>query len=382
MSTTVAAGSLTVTSTSESAEAMSAALSGEPEKDKTPRVLVNKGVPVEDEPKDEVSEAASKLGKKGGEAAAKARKAAEKGKEAPETQETPEGDTEPEKEPEAPPVEKDRRGDPRFDPKAKVAEVTLKMAEERKARQAAEDRARAAEAKLWAAEQARTGQPAQTTRDGQERREAPQQGAQASERPKEEDFESYADFVDALTDWKVDQRDQKRQREYEAHQLAARHAAHIDGMVKGWNGTLAKAAAADPEFMDYVAPALAEIGLPSRLLPEGERPDGRNWIADDLISAPDRAPDLLRYLTEHPDEHQRIAALSSPRAITRELAILGRSAAATAGTGAAREVSKAHPPVRPVTGTPHTADSELDENAPVSAFAARWNQRELKNSRR
>jgi len=153
-------------------------------------------------------------------------------------------------------------------------------------------------------------------------------------------------------------------------------------MVNGWNETLAKAAESDPEFSDYVAPVLAEIGLPTRLLPKGERPDGRNWIADDLISAPEHAPAVLRYLKEHPDEHQRIAALRSPREVTRELARLDRVEAATAGTSSTREVSKAHPPVRPVTGTPHTADRDLDENAPLSAFVHSFNRQELKSSRR
>jgi hypothetical protein len=68
----------------------------------------------------------------------------------------------------------------------------------------------------------------------------------------------------------------------------------------------------------------------------------------------------MLYLEEHPDALQRIAALSNPRAVSREMAKLeARLESAAAGTRAKpdkEEVSKAAPPVTPVTGTPYVAE--------------------------
>ena len=69
MSTTVSTGDYTVTSTHESAADMTAALGPDTLDSTEPRVLVDKGVKVEDDEADPISKAASELGKKGGEAA-------------------------------------------------------------------------------------------------------------------------------------------------------------------------------------------------------------------------------------------------------------------------------------------------------------------------
>jgi len=77
------------------------------------------------------------------------------------------------------------------------------------------------------------------------------------------------------------------------------------------------------------------------------------------------------WFSEHKDEYQRIAALQTPREITREVAKIEGMLTAPAGTPVKPSVSKAPPPVRPVTGAPHTAERgwrpgmTLDEYAPI-----------------
>ena len=386
MSTTVASAGFEVTSTHESADEMVSALT--PKEDSPdPRVLVDKGVPVEKE-KTGLSKAASDLGKEGGKAAAKARQAEKKygGKtvaemkaaheaaksklaaEARGSDDAPEPEDEPEPEEAEDRDEHPKLGKPRNDPNARVAQAIRRAKEAETEAANARREAADARARLEAAERARTAPAAQ------DQRQTPQEAARASEKPKEEDFPTYAEFVDALTDWKVDQRAQKDQREYRAHQVAAREAQHVDGLIKGWNGTLEKAAKDDPGFMDAITPALEAIGLPSRLLPSGHEPNALSWIADDLFSAQERAPALLLYLSEQPDEIQRLAALSSPRAITRELAkIENRLDAATTGTSSEREVSKANPPVTPVTGSPAVADGpRFREGMTLDDYGRGW----------
>jgi len=85
-----------------------------------------------------------------------------------------------------------------------------------------------------------------------------------------------------------------------------------------------------------------------------------NWIANELVFSPEHAPALMLHFTEHPEELQRIAALSTPRAVSREMAKLeARLEAATAGDSARRDddVSRAAPPVRPVTGKPYVSEA-------------------------
>ena len=73
---------------------------------------------------------------------------------------------------------------------------------------------------------------------------------------------------------------------------------------------------------------------------------------------------MLIYLSEHPDQFQRIASLKTPRDVSREMAkIEARLEAATASTSSRPSVSKAKPPVRLVTGSPATATVEPSDES-------------------
>jgi hypothetical protein len=96
-------------------------------------------------------------------------------------------------------------------------------------------------------------------------------------------------------------------------------------------------------------------------LEKGQAPTAPNWLADEFILSPEQAPALMLHLTEHPEEFQRLVALPTRREVTREVTRLAaRLEAATAGASPEpeKQVSKAAPPVRPVTGAPYIADAE------------------------
>ncbi len=307
----------------------------------------------EGEPPD-LSKAASELGKKGGAAAAKARAKADKAKE-PETGEAAEAkasDQDAAEEPEQPaePEKDAKKGNPRHDPQARVAQATREAAEAR--REAAEARREAAEARARLERLERDRQaretPAAAPQTAQDARTAPD----ADEEPREEDYESYKDFVKATATWQYRQEAREAQKQFYAHQAAAAAADKLDKTIGGFKDAVSKAG---PDFAASLSPEVSGL-QPSFTLERGERPGPSNWIADEFLSAPERAPALMLYLSEHPQDFQRIAALSSPRAITRELAKLEVGLeAATAGTSAKPESSKANPPVRPVTGAPSVA---------------------------
>lgn len=367
---------MTVTSTSESAAQISSALSAKESDSSEPRVLVDQGEVVEEEPEKEgISRAASEMGKKGGEAAAKARKAAEKAKAAGKVEEAEDA---PEDESESTKTEtteqKDHRGNPRHDPKARVAEATREAAEARK--EAAEARREAADARarLEAAERAKAPQAAH---DGQPTR-GPEQAPERPAKPKSNDYEVYEDYLDARDKWNRDDWTRESTERAQAHHAAAQHVERVTTTFNALKGAYHAATKDEPDFMERVSPEVMGL-VPSVMLEAGQRPTASNWIADQFLRKPGQAPILSLYLSENPAEHQRIAALSSPSEITWELAkIHARLDAATAGPSSERSVSQAKPPVKPVTGSPHTADQELSDDAPLSAYVKRFGQREQK----
>ena len=369
MSSTVSVGGFEVTSSHEGAAAMVESLKPSEADSDAPKILRDGGQDVE-EP-DPISKAASELGKKGGEAAAKARKEALKAKpikdapakegdegkdRAAATEPANESETEPANEPTE--AESTKKGNPRHDPQARVAEATRQAAEAK--REAAELRAR-----LDRIERERTAPPEQ-------RPPAPQ--AQApTEKPQAQDYESYEEYLDARDAW----RDQESQRRQHAHQQASKRQQEVTGAIDGFKAALSRAGAADPEFGSKIAPEVWALE-PSIAVPPGQPKTAQHWIADDFLSAPERAPALMLHLSEHPAELQRIAALSSPRAVTRELAKIevtleARTDAATAGTSPEREVSKANPPVTPVTGSPSVASGpRYREGMSLDEYASSW----------
>jgi len=375
-----------VTSNHESAEEISAALKPEKEESPEPRVLVDKGKPVE-EP-DEVSEAAAKLGKKGGEAAAAARKAKpipDKPKEEAKPVEEPEpekaargtdareGDEdEEEDDTDLPLTENARKRIEKATKKEAAAKRELREAQIRHERELSETRSR-----LEMLERSRTEpQP----------KEQPRAAQPTRTKPEAADFESYDGYVDALTDWKIEQREAKAaERNYER--------AVVTGVTQ-----------AEHQFATHVKEAFQGVDLKERLSPDvlymvpsyRLTPDQRwgpdNVIADEFLRAGKLGPRLMEYLSDNPTELQRLRKLRSSEDVQIEMRVIARTIGpagdatpgnppAAQGSGSKPELSKAKPLVPPVTGSPHTAD-ELDDTAPLSAFVKRFGQRELAKLKR
>lgn len=305
---------------------------------------------AQDEPAD-LSKAASELGKAGGKAAAEKRqKAKEEALEA-EKKAAPKQEAEPEEEPEpaAAQTDDEKTGKPRHDPKARMLEATRKEAEAKREAKAERERREALEREIEALRRERAPQPEKETAQAAPTDDDPE--------PQEGDFESYPEFVKAAARWAA--RDERRQLEAKNAQQseADRKRNEIKGSLEALTKAVADARTDDPEFVKKVSKDVAAVDPTFVCVATGVRPDGRAWIADEFLSAPENAPTLMLYLSEHPDEFQRISALSSPRAVTRALAMIVAkqgTEAATADTSSKPEVSKAPPPVRSVTGAPST----------------------------
>jgi hypothetical protein len=254
---------------------------------------------------------------------------------------------------------------PDRDPIARMKEATRKEAEAKQQAREAKERAERAEAELA---RARAEKPA-------DRPVAKPEG-----KPEPAQFQSYEEYLDAR-----DEYNRKQWAEASAqYQAKQTHEAWLRDTAGKFKGSIDKAVKDDPDFFSKVAEEVKEL-RPSYLVPPNEAQDGHNWVADELTLNHESAPALMLHFTEHPDELQQLAALSSPRAVTRAMGkLVAQLEAATAGNSSKPEVSKAKPPVRPVTGSPHVADEELSDSMSDTEWIRKANakDRSLRRSRR
>ena len=219
-----------------------------------------------------------------------------------------------------------------------MLEATRQAAEAKRDRDAAIARASALEERLAAIEEKVAPPKAETRANG-------------DTRPKVDDFDDYESYLDARDEFnraelRRELQEEQRQRS-QADDTDRALMAQIDKFRQSTQDHLER-------FSEDVLSLKTEFQLQ-----EGERPTAENWIANELFSSPETAPSLMLHFTEHPDDLQRIAALTTPRAVSREMAKLeARLEAVTAAPSSSErdEVSKAKPPVRPVAGTPRAVD--------------------------
>jgi hypothetical protein len=109
-----------------------------------------------------------------------------------------------------------------------------------------------------------------------------------------------------------------------------------------------------------------------------------NVICDEVIRSRANGPKVLLYLSDHPDELQRLRSLESRIDLQVEMRMLVKSlnGAVTAGAAPKARVSKAAAPVQPVTGAASTGNpDELDDEAPLAEFVRRGRLREASSRR-
>jgi hypothetical protein len=345
---TVSEGGFTVTSSGggETAEQISAILTPEGDKPDT-------------------SEAASILGKKGGEAAAAKR--AEAAKEAKtQTEAEPAVDAEPDK-----PVEEKPLGKPRDDPRARMLEATRQAAEAKR------------EAQRERAERERLAAEVESLRAGAKPAEAPKAPPGDDPEPQEGDFTEYRDYVKAAARWEYKQAQKEAAKEAREQSYNASITAAQESFIERMD----KAEADDPTFNEKVRDVALSLGRPSFHRAPGEKLTQNHVIMDELINS-EIAPSLMLHFVEHPDELQRIRALRTPNDVQFAMARLeGRLEAkrqdAVPQAPALRAVpSQAKPPVRPVAGSPHSADSVPGADASYEDHKRYWSAKDKASARR
>jgi len=354
---TVSHDGFSISSNESSAKDIKANLESEPAPlDGTPEEAEES---KEKEAKKKRSEAASELGKAGGKAAAEARKAQD---DLDDEEEAPEAKEPEKKAVEAPEDEEEpSKGNPRRDAKARIQQLARERAEERSKRVALE-------ARLEALEAAKAPPKPEPT---------PEPG-----KPQPDQYETYEQYVEALTDHKMEERIRKMAKEAQDRQRVDAHTKSVIERVDGFNERIK----GEPELMERVDPRLLDL-QPTFTLPPGKTPGPQNDLAEEIVSSP-MAPRLLMYLTENEGEVRRILALPNSREITRAIAHLEAKLEEgpapipphTSQEGSVKQFtfSKAAPPVTPIKGSPSVTEDDADDDTPFDKHYAIMQAREGK----
>lgn len=191
--------------------------------------------------------------------------------------------------------------------------------------------------------------------------QAPPSAAQAATaKPTPDKFSDYGEYVEALADWKADEkvrqalgaRDQAEQQRQQALQQQER--------ARTWGERQQAARQALPDYEEVMATA--------------DTPVARH-LFEALIDS-ENGPALAYHLAKHPDEAQRLNGLA-PLAAARELGRLEARLSGSPAAATAKPVSKAPAPITPVTGgrstEPDMAKVGMDEYVQRrKAQGARW----------
>ena len=300
------------------------------------------------------SDHARELGKRGGKAAAEKREAAEK---------------EPEKAPEARQEAKPKPDESTDEELAdeKLTERQRKRVEQATRRQAeirreldAEKRERQVERQRYEAElAAHRVNGSQRGQDKPNGHAEPERASRPSEgKPSPADFESYEEYLDARDSYNR----QSWEREHSSHQYADEQVKKVREHV----GTFLQHV--KPEVVDDWDPDL-RAAEPYYMASDPNSLSADSFIVGEAIYAGPAGPAILTHLSNHPEELRRVRSMKSAVDIRVEIMVLARTLGsrtdATAGDPPASgerapkpSLSKANPPVRPVTGAPSIAEGE------------------------
>jgi len=326
---TVTVGHMELTSNTESAADMAESLKSEKAPSKEPRITQDKGKAVES-PDPELSAAARELGKKGGEAKArKEEKSEEKVEAKPEEK--------PQEKAEGTPEEKGRA-------KARIERLARERSEERQRRIEVEQRLAEIEAERAA--------PA-----------AERRGAAPEGKPKAGDFESDADYFEALAEWKAKELFEARERQTRAQTETRALVQRDQETLSQFDEHIRTATEAEPEWLETVDEEIRGWE-PTFVLPPNSQRGPHNDIAEAIVRS-EHPNVLMKYLTAHPEEKERLLSLPDSNAVQYHMGRLEERITFKPAALAEKPKSNAPPPIKPlatssVPGEPDIYGDDVD----------------------
>lgn len=168
-------------------------------------------------------------------------------------------------------------------------------------------------------------------REAQRWREAAERKtADPSEKPNPDKFGSYDEYVEALADWKADQRVAESFKRRDAERSQAAEARAAEAKAQAWAERQSEFREATPDYDAVVGKSSVQVAP---------------HVVDALLDS-DSGPELAYHLAKHPETVKRINSLS-PLAAAREI---GRIEATLSNPAAPqiKPASKAPAPITPV----------------------------------
>lgn len=201
-------------------------------------------------------------------------------------------------------------------------------------------------------------------------------------RPKEDDFDNYAEFVEARARWAARQEYSGVRERAEVEQRARMYQAAIQQSMTNF---FEKVNAAGGAKFVQEASFLQDMH-PSFTLEQGERPGPMNALADEIIRSKDPIP-LIRYLSNNEDALHRFSTVQNKAGFDRLMgkveAAMEAEAQANTAPASIAYTPRANGPVRPVTGASSTTDGELDpDKTSFEEWFSKMNAREREARRR
>jgi hypothetical protein len=202
-------------------------------------------------------------------------------------------------------------------------------------------------------------------------------------------YKTYPEFIEALQDWKLEQRDAQQAIETQRRESAQRHESH----ATKFSERIQKAEEADPQYWSKISPAVANLTPSTAYDPADVRrareaayrgdPTARSFLSSielaDLIFDSDSSTDLMAHFSANDHDLQRLSTLP-PKLIAREIgrleASFSRPAAADSGPAPTRVISSAPAPIKPVgtsasPGDPNPLEDDLDMDEHIRVMNAR-----------
>ena len=250
-------------------------------------------------------------------------------------------------------------GKPKNDPRARVMQATRQAAEAKRERDEIERRAIAAEAEL---ERYRSGKPATEPAKAEAK---PADGTDPE--PKEDDFESYGQYVKAQARWEARQEFREQTTAHEQRQQRELALQHQREMFEAFKGRIRTALKSDPAIHEHISHEVVA------LIPEGPVDLSKRLSNEELIGvhcvAEEKGLDMMRHLSDNPDVLQRLRGLSQGSLLVELGRIDARLGSASTAPEPKATISRANPPVRPVTAVAPSGDDSPDPDLPFDQWA-------------
>lgn len=186
------------------------------------------------------------------------------------------------------------------------------------------------ELEYWRAEALKSKQQKPETEQAQEQVETPKLSHQDDGRPNADEFDTYEAYIDALTDWKLEQKERAKEIQAKETQVKNEYQAKVDAHSKRLNEFVQK----HDDFQEVI-----------------ENVDDINMslAVQQAILESDDGPHLMYELAKQRDEYARICQLP-PFAAARELGKFEAQIKASSTQKQVTEIKKpkAPPPISPV----------------------------------